>query len=285
MKNVELGALAQCDVCGMGVRRHCDTEGNTVELDPREAPVGLVPAGLRWYVAGDGTAINLGAAGPESVRVRHHDACHSPRADLATLRALWPVPSVAVGPLPPGINTEHEIHGVLRHPPTREQARSVLCPACEADPGHPCTGPGGEKRSANHRERGNAYRSARWKTWLPETPTPTRNQVRTVACPVCAAPALAPCRQPGGGTRPANHFERVEALLYPDEFGAASLVTDEAVPAHAPGKMPAQETPERPRGRCGECDAVILLTGRALGDGLCKLCREEAAELVAEAQG
>ncbi|MCX4673595.1 DUF6083 domain-containing protein [Streptomyces sp. NBC_01381] len=284
MKNAELGDLAQCDVCRMGVRRHSDSEGSTVDLDLREAPVGLVPAGLRWYVAGDGTAINLGQAGPETVRVRHHDACHSGRADLTTLRTLWPVPFVAVGPLPPGVNSENEIHEALRRPTTREQARSIPCPVCEVDAGLPCTGPDGERRSANHRERANAYRSARWQTWLPGTPTPTRNQVRTVACPVCAAPAHAPCRQPGGAPRQANHFERLEALLSPEELGSASLATDAAVPPQAAGEVPAQETQERPRGRCGGCGAVILLIGRALEDGLCKLCREEAAELAVEAK-
>lgn len=32
-----------------------------------------------------------------------------------------------------------------------------------------------------------------------------------------------------------------------------------------------------PRGSCGDCGARIMLTGRALEDGLCKLCREEAS--------
>jgi hypothetical protein len=34
-----------------------------------------------------------------------------------------------------------------------------------------------------------------------------------------------------------------------------------------------------PRGSCGDCGARILLTGRALDDGLCRLCREEASAL------
>jgi hypothetical protein len=36
------------------------------------------------------------------------------------------------------------------------------------------------------------------------------------------------------------------------------------------------------RGSCGDCGARILLTGRALKDGLCKLCREEAADQAAD---
>ncbi|WP_409239398.1 hypothetical protein [Streptomyces sp. PA5.6] len=36
-----------------------------------------------------------------------------------------------------------------------------------------------------------------------------------------------------------------------------------------------------PRGSCGGCGCRIFLTGRALEDGLCKLCREEATALAA----
>ncbi|GAA2635486.1 hypothetical protein GCM10009863_59880 [Streptomyces axinellae] len=34
-----------------------------------------------------------------------------------------------------------------------------------------------------------------------------------------------------------------------------------------------------PRGSCGDCGAGIVVIGRALEDGLCKLCREEASVL------
>ncbi|MEU1128338.1 hypothetical protein ABZ383_00480 [Streptomyces sp. NPDC005900] len=40
-----------------------------------------------------------------------------------------------------------------------------------------------------------------------------------------------------------------------------------------------------PRGSCGDCGARIMLTGRALEDGLCKLCREEAADQAPAASG
>ncbi|MFH8586480.1 hypothetical protein ACH4GP_19065 [Streptomyces celluloflavus] len=40
-----------------------------------------------------------------------------------------------------------------------------------------------------------------------------------------------------------------------------------------------------PRGDCGDCGARIVLTGRALEDGLCKLCREEAADQAPPASG
>lgn len=46
--------------------------------------------------------------------------------------------------------------------------------------------------------------------------------------------------------------------------------------------MPAPREPEGPpRSSCGECGCRIFLTGRAIEDGLCRLCREEAAALAA----
>jgi hypothetical protein len=36
-----------------------------------------------------------------------------------------------------------------------------------------------------------------------------------------------------------------------------------------------------PRGACGDCGARIMLTGQALDDGVCKMCRKKAAALVA----
>ncbi|MEV4872843.1 hypothetical protein [Streptomyces syringium] len=46
--------------------------------------------------------------------------------------------------------------------------------------------------------------------------------------------------------------------------------------------LPAPREPEGlPRGSCGECGCRIFLIGRALEDGLCTLCREEAAPLAA----
>jgi hypothetical protein len=49
-----------------------------------------------------------------------------------------------------------------------------------------------------------------------------------------------------------------------------------------PAPVAAQREPAGPpRGSCGDCGARIFLTRRALEDGLCKLCREEAAALAA----
>ncbi|WP_262505807.1 hypothetical protein [Streptomyces sp. TRM68367] len=58
----------------------------------------------------------------------------------------------------------------------------------------------------------------------------------------------------------------------------ADCVLDDAVRNPAP--VPVQRELEGPpRGSCGDCGARIVVVGRALEDGLCKLCREEAAAL------
>lgn len=242
MKNAELGALEQCPECQMVIRRHLDIEGDTVELDLREAPVGLVPAALRWRVAGDGTALNLGWTEPaETVRVRHRDACHSTQPELATLHALWGSPMAtpdALVPLPPGLDSEAQVREELRRQPTREQARGIACPYCDADLCCPCTDLNGEVRSANHKERATAYRRARWQTWLPKPPVPTRVHVRTVACPVCAAPAQESCRESNGRARLSNHQERQEAFLNPDQDDTALQCAEPALLPPAIGEVP-----------------------------------------------
>ncbi|MGV9248022.1 hypothetical protein [Streptomyces sp. NPDC003710] len=56
----------------------------------------------------------------------------------------------------------------------------------------------------------------------------------------------------------------------------AACELDDAIRQPAP--VPAPRVLEGPpRGDCGDCGARIMLTGPALEDGLCKLCREEAA--------
>ncbi|GGR45892.1 hypothetical protein GCM10010219_59360 [Streptomyces netropsis] len=63
--------------------------------------------------------------------------------------------------------------------------------------------------------------------------------------------------------------------------GACEL--DDAMARPAPAVVVQQGVPDGPpRGSCGDCGVRILLTGRALEDGLCKLCREEAAALAAD---
>ncbi|MFJ4569043.1 hypothetical protein ACIP4U_36405 [Streptomyces caelestis] len=50
-----------------------------------------------------------------------------------------------------------------------------------------------------------------------------------------------------------------------------------AIARPAPAVVQQQVPDGPPRGSCGDCGARIMLTGRALEDGLCKLCREEAS--------
>ncbi|WP_327749840.1 hypothetical protein [Streptomyces europaeiscabiei] len=71
---------------------------------------------------------------------------------------------------------------------------------------------------------------------------------------------------PEHGTRPGPGGRYVDCVL------------DDAIRNPAP--VPAQREPEGPpRGSCGDCGARIVMVGRAIEDGLCKLCREEAAVL------
>ncbi|WP_260334056.1 hypothetical protein [Streptomyces beigongshangae] len=63
----------------------------------------------------------------------------------------------------------------------------------------------------------------------------------------------------------------------------AACELDDATAKPAPAMVVQQRVPDGPpRGDCGDCGARIMLTGRALEDGLCKLCREEAAALAAD---
>lgn len=63
----------------------------------------------------------------------------------------------------------------------------------------------------------------------------------------------------------------------------AACELDDAIARPAPAVVVQQRVPDGPpRGDCGDCGARIMLTGRALEDGLCKLCREEAAALAAD---
>jgi hypothetical protein len=77
---------------------------------------------------------------------------------------------------------------------------------------------------------------------------------------------------PEHGTRPGPGGRCVDCVL------------DDAARNPAPAPVPVQREVEGPpRGSCGDCGARIVVIGRALEDGLCKLCREEAAVLGAAA--
>ncbi|MEU9575392.1 hypothetical protein AB0D62_37260 [Streptomyces massasporeus] len=95
------------------------------------------------------------------------------------------------------------------------------------------------------------------------------------ACEICAEVVQAAARQrarriaqgpcPEHGTRrgPSGH--------------CAACELDDAIARPAPAVVRQRVPDGAPRGSCGDCGARIMLTGRALEDGLCKLCREEAS--------
>ncbi|MEU4268671.1 DUF6083 domain-containing protein [Streptomyces sp. NPDC026092] len=85
--------VAACGRCGARADWHRTVRGKWMLLEVGEWPVGSVPAGRRWRVAGDGTAVNLGNAQPsDTCRICHFDVCPSqpaPPTGSPTLHALW----------------------------------------------------------------------------------------------------------------------------------------------------------------------------------------------------
>lgn len=70
------GGPATCRRCGGAAQWHRTAEGRWVMIEPGAFPTASVPAGKRWRVAGDGTAVNLGSAVPSDIcRVSHFDVC------------------------------------------------------------------------------------------------------------------------------------------------------------------------------------------------------------------
>ncbi|MFF8381207.1 DUF6083 domain-containing protein [Streptomyces sp. NPDC015661] len=83
---------AACDRCGARAAWHRTVRGRWVMIEPGELTTRLVPAGRRWRVAGDGTAVNLGSAEPShTCRVRHADVCPArpAPAESPVMLALW----------------------------------------------------------------------------------------------------------------------------------------------------------------------------------------------------
>jgi uncharacterized protein DUF6083 len=81
-----------CTVCGAEAEWHRTVNGRWILIQPRTWPDRAVPVGKRWRIAGDGTAVNLGAASPSgSCRISHFDVCPSRPApvDSPVLLALW----------------------------------------------------------------------------------------------------------------------------------------------------------------------------------------------------
>ncbi|WP_241838061.1 DUF6083 domain-containing protein [Streptomyces sp. CB03234] len=70
------GSLMTCRLCGAEARWHRTVHGRWVAIEPGERPTAGVPRGERWYVAGDGTAVQLrGAAPSDTCRVSHFSVC------------------------------------------------------------------------------------------------------------------------------------------------------------------------------------------------------------------
>lgn len=70
------GSVMVCRYCGGRARWHRTTGDRWVAMEPGARPAAGVPSGRRWYIAGDGTAVNLRRAVPfDTCRVSHFDVC------------------------------------------------------------------------------------------------------------------------------------------------------------------------------------------------------------------
>jgi hypothetical protein len=70
------GGETNCRRCGAPAQWHRVEGGRWVLIEPGAYPTASVPAGRRWRIAGDGTAVNLGTAVPSDIcRVSHSDVC------------------------------------------------------------------------------------------------------------------------------------------------------------------------------------------------------------------
>lgn len=73
-----------CKRCGASAEWHRTVRGKWILIEPGERAVGSVPAGKRWRIAGDGTAVNLGSAIPaDTCRISHFDLCPARSAGAA----------------------------------------------------------------------------------------------------------------------------------------------------------------------------------------------------------
>ncbi|MFJ9338102.1 DUF6083 domain-containing protein [Streptomyces sp. NPDC101733] len=70
------GPTAACRSCGEAAHWHRTVRGKWILMEPGDVPVHTVPAGQRWRIAPDGTAVNLGAASPtDTCRISHFYVC------------------------------------------------------------------------------------------------------------------------------------------------------------------------------------------------------------------
>nr|WSX50946.1 DUF6083 domain-containing protein [Streptomyces sp. NBC_00974] len=81
-----------CRTCGGEAEWHRTERGRWLMIEPGAWPVGCVPAGKRWHIAADGTAVTLGAPAPsDRCRISHFDVCPLGPAPTGSpvLLALW----------------------------------------------------------------------------------------------------------------------------------------------------------------------------------------------------
>ncbi|WP_370414239.1 DUF6083 domain-containing protein [Streptomyces fradiae] len=81
-----------CNRCGARADWHRTIRDKWILIELGEWPVGAVPPGKRWRVAGEGTAVNLGRAQPsDTCRICHFDVCPSQPAPVGSpaLLAQW----------------------------------------------------------------------------------------------------------------------------------------------------------------------------------------------------
>ncbi|MFJ4850686.1 MULTISPECIES: DUF6083 domain-containing protein [unclassified Streptomyces] len=70
------GTATTCARCGRAALWHRTTGGRWIMIEPGERLTAAVPAGRRWRVAGDGTAVDLRSAVPsDTCRISHFDVC------------------------------------------------------------------------------------------------------------------------------------------------------------------------------------------------------------------
>ncbi|MFI9113320.1 DUF6083 domain-containing protein [Streptomyces venezuelae] len=85
-------ATSPCRRCGARAEWLRTVRGRWILIEPGDLPARAVPAGSRWRVAGEGTAVQLGAALPsDTCRVSHFDVCAAAPAPVGSpaLLALW----------------------------------------------------------------------------------------------------------------------------------------------------------------------------------------------------
>ncbi|MBT2472957.1 hypothetical protein J7E97_35195 [Streptomyces sp. ISL-66] len=81
-----------CRTCGGDAEWHRTVLGRWLMIEPGAWPVGCVPAGKRWHIAADGTAVTLAAPAPyDRCRISHFDVCPLAPAPTGSpvLLALW----------------------------------------------------------------------------------------------------------------------------------------------------------------------------------------------------